>query len=548
MNPFSSDAIARLDKLSFVVDSLVEKQTVFQNRISENETAIQEIANDLASQHSTYQQTYAILVDAVDSLVTQINQMKTTSNIPKLSQSLDFITHPNLVGNDHLQLKESINQLQQQFSSLSTSISKNALNISKLNNVVEQNHQLSNGIEDLLQWKTSHETQMSNVISTLSKIQENTPSNNEQFNDNHSIEDIALLKLRIGVIEDRIDELETAQQQSVNQLNLIQTKITTNEEICNSNKATLQTNTTTISNLTNKVESTNEEIENLENEIETINTTISNFTTTLTEMSNNFNLKYDVIDQSINSTKEVFNKKSNEIDCIKKDIKHVELQFNNQMKDNKVRFNEMEECIGESQMNYSELTGMDATILKQVYIFELDRVFYLGIYYNTFQHWTNKMMPRVIFTSTDIKSLELRLLNNAICGKKNLMFILVTKKNNIFGCYTSSLIPNSPLRAAKSRTDCLTVSDDPNHFIFTLKNPSNLPPRTFQLQQQHGCSIGVYSTKSLEHIFTCYNFFTLKRACCKMEDASKFYRDINTTKFCEESKSQVDSFSVIEWI
>ncbi|KAL7722605.1 TLDc domain-containing protein [Entamoeba marina] len=120
----------------------------------------------------------------------------------------------------------------------------------------------------------------------------------------------------------------------------------------------------------------------------------------------------------------------------------------------------------------------------------------MGNYYDLLQQWTNRIVPHVIFISKGLKNLDVRELNNSICGKKDVMFIVVTKKNNIFGCYTSEIIPAAPARATKSKDNCLTVSNDPNHFIFSLQNTNKLsPPNAFRLKNQTDCSIGVYSPK-----------------------------------------------------
>ncbi|ELP83848.1 hypothetical protein EIN_197910 [Entamoeba invadens IP1] len=74
--------------------------------------------------------------------------------------------------------------------------------------------------------------------------------------------------------------------------------------------------------------------------------------------------------------------------------------------------------------------------------------------------WTNKMTPSILFDSTVDAPTSLF---EKIRDKGNIMTVVETDGGNVFGSY-HSVLPTKPSE---------WVVKDPNHFVFTLKNPFN---------------------------------------------------------------------------
>ncbi|ELP92266.1 hypothetical protein EIN_118700 [Entamoeba invadens IP1] len=205
------------------------------------------------------------------------------------------------------------------------------------------------------------------------------------------------------------------------------------------------------------------------------------------------------------------------------------------------------ETIEEIQMNCVDMKRMDDAIWSEIYLHELDKCEYLGLYYNTFHQWTGMTAPRVIFECRNLKNLDIFHLNNAICGKENIMIVIVAKDGSVFGSYNAAVIPQPTAKAAKKEEDGETISNDPKHFIFSLCNPAHTEPKAFYLQDNSNKSLCVYSPKTKDFVLSCLGFFAIKQTGCKINSPEKIYPNANV-KFVEGDKFTVEFIGAIKWV
>ncbi|KAL7722603.1 hypothetical protein QTN25_000221 [Entamoeba marina] len=111
---------------------------------------IENLQNQINDQHSTYQQTCTILVDVINSLVTtdKLQTPITDEVIQQINEVKDIFLSKKQESN-----KECIDELNHQIMSLTSSNSKNVLEICKLKKVSEQTQKFFGSINDLVTWK-----------------------------------------------------------------------------------------------------------------------------------------------------------------------------------------------------------------------------------------------------------------------------------------------------------------------------------------------------------------------------------------------------------
>lgn len=92
----------------------------------------------------------------------------------------------------------------------------------------------------------------------------------------------------------------------------------------------------------------------------------------------------------------------------------------------------------------------------------------LARYMEQLSQWTHMSVSTIIYDS-EVSPLTTESLFSSVNGKSNVMLIVTTDGDNIFGSFHGEL-PNSISRWKEA---------DPMHFVFTLQNPYGIPPTKF---------------------------------------------------------------------
>ncbi|KAL7717203.1 hypothetical protein QTN25_005473 [Entamoeba marina] len=116
----------------------------------------------------------------------------------------------------------------------------------------------------------------------------------------------------------------------------------------------------------------------------------------------------------------------------------------------------------------------------------------INSYLPQLQQWTGHSHYRIIYNSK-VDGMSTDTFNNRVCLKKKVMIMIFTTDGNLFGSYHSKRIPPTGGEGF--------VCDDSNHFVFTLRNPFNVPPTKFVRRNTSGPSLGINFTgfKSLDN-------------------------------------------------
>ena len=112
------------------------------------------------------------------------------------------------------------------------------------------------------------------------------------------------------------------------------------------------------------------------------------------------------------------------------------------------------------------------------------------------QEWVGKEKYTIIFDS-EHHELTSRMFWSCLKGRKDILIVIETDEGYIFGSY-HSIIPE--------RQE-LCVENDPHHFVFTMKNPFNVPPTKFELKEGWKKSLYIYGDDQISdvfYVFGCY--------------------------------------------
>ncbi|ELP91029.1 hypothetical protein EIN_267450 [Entamoeba invadens IP1] len=119
--------------------------------------------------------------------------------------------------------------------------------------------------------------------------------------------------------------------------------------------------------------------------------------------------------------------------------------------------------------------------------------------------WTNMCQYRVLYRSTK-DNLTAKALNAKICGRTNILLIVITNKNYVFGSYSSVAIPNPP------KIGDHHVGPDNAFFCFTFQNPFNTEPLKIT-KKTTSTSLKIYSNKEQSYVVGVDACFYIRANC-----------------------------------
>ncbi|EKE37278.1 hypothetical protein ENUP19_0113G0019 [Entamoeba nuttalli] len=163
------------------------------------------------------------------------------------------------------------------------------------------------------------------------------------------------------------------------------------------------------------------------------------------------------------------------------------------------------------------------------------------------QQWTGMQKYDVIYNSK-LDGFKKERINNHICLKKHVMVLVFTTDGNVFGCYNSKRLPAPSCEGF--------VMDDPQHFIFTLKNPLSIPPTKFVKKSIFGPSVGINfngykSVDGEDVLLTCRWFFYIREKDSSISSSfSSIYNDIIGKEyfvFTGTTVVKVERVIALEW-
>ncbi|EDR25275.1 hypothetical protein EDI_034480 [Entamoeba dispar SAW760] len=94
-------------------------------------------------------------------------------------------------------------------------------------------------------------------------------------------------------------------------------------------------------------------------------------------------------------------------------------------------------------------------------------------YISYLKQWTNKSHFKIIYDSS-IDELSLRGLNSKIKGLTDVLLLVETDNNDLFGSFTATRVP-----IVRHEEHTTFFGKDPGFFVFTLRNPHNIQPIKF---------------------------------------------------------------------
>ena len=119
--------------------------------------------------------------------------------------------------------------------------------------------------------------------------------------------------------------------------------------------------------------------------------------------------------------------------------------------------------------------------------------------------WTNKCSYRMVYRSTR-DGLNARSLNARICGKSNILLIVLTSKGYVFGSYSSKTIPMPP------NVGDVHVGNDDEFFVYSFNNPHGILPIKIQ-KKNHSTSLKIYSNKERSYVIGVDCCFYIRANC-----------------------------------
>ena len=116
--------------------------------------------------------------------------------------------------------------------------------------------------------------------------------------------------------------------------------------------------------------------------------------------------------------------------------------------------------------------------------------------------WTSMSKYLVLYQASR-DTLCSKALNARICGKSNVLIVIVTTEGYAFGSYTSTKISDPPRLG-----DC-HVGNDPKFFVFTYINPHGIEP-TKITKKDTSTSIKLFSNKEQSYVIGCDGCYQLR--------------------------------------
>ncbi|ELP90320.1 hypothetical protein EIN_505560 [Entamoeba invadens IP1] len=123
-------------------------------------------------------------------------------------------------------------------------------------------------------------------------------------------------------------------------------------------------------------------------------------------------------------------------------------------------------------------------------------------YYTTIAQWTGLKHGGEIYNSLK-DGVSTQIINERICGKKNILFLIITNEGYSFGAFISGLIP-SP----KPHPEY--VKDTSKHFVFTLNNPFNTEPTALKRKEKKGMTLCVFPNNDHTNVLEIKKCFSIK--------------------------------------
>ncbi|BFU25871.1 hypothetical protein EHI8A_008000 [Entamoeba histolytica HM-1:IMSS-B] len=120
-----------------------------------------------------------------------------------------------------------------------------------------------------------------------------------------------------------------------------------------------------------------------------------------------------------------------------------------------------------------------------------------------FVNWTKLNEYELIYDSK-VDGFSSVALNGCICGKENIMVIIITKHGYVFGSFNSLKLP-IPKKTEE------WVKNDPNFFVFTLSNPKKTSPIQFFLKDKTADGLNISPNTSKKWIIATNACFGIKQ-------------------------------------
>ncbi|EDR28745.1 hypothetical protein EDI_341950 [Entamoeba dispar SAW760] len=120
-----------------------------------------------------------------------------------------------------------------------------------------------------------------------------------------------------------------------------------------------------------------------------------------------------------------------------------------------------------------------------------------------FVNWT-KLNDYGLIYDSEVDGLSSTALNLCICGKENIMVIIVTKHGYVFGSFNSLKLP-VPKKTEE------WVKNDPNFFVFTLSNPKKTNPMQFYLKDKTADGLNISPSTSKKWVIATNACFGIKQ-------------------------------------
>ncbi|KAL7717147.1 TLDc domain-containing protein [Entamoeba marina] len=156
-------------------------------------------------------------------------------------------------------------------------------------------------------------------------------------------------------------------------------------------------------------------------------------------------------------------------------------------------------------------------------------IYGLSEYVDTLHNWFGKNTMHMIYDSKE-QIFDANYLNRKICGKKDLLLFVTTSDGYIFGSWTSKQIPPD------KKDDFNYVRGDTEHFVFTLKNPHNIPPTRIYPKSvdKSSKSLCISGSRNPTTVISCYSCFFIENEIDESTidfSFGSFYGDVTNKGF-----------------
>ena len=159
----------------------------------------------------------------------------------------------------------------------------------------------------------------------------------------------------------------------------------------------------------------------------------------------------------------------------------------------------------------------------------------IGNYLEKLKEWSCHEKYSILYNAEN-EELSARLINSKIQGKSNLYFIIEDINGNLFGSY-HTFIPSEKERK-------VNVTEDPKHFIFTLKNPFNIQPSLFTPKESNDHIISFYHDYDIRNVLNvqyCYGIVAQNKVFL-YENIIRHYNDVPSDCGCRLLTGTANTF------